>query len=140
MKTDPLLDQWHGVDGVIHASSTATVLMQSSRGGQGWVTPSTTLADGRFRARHDAACTVAAGALSTPARRFSRGRELRHGAGIVFPSQSGRMQRNGDMSDLKRELRMDAVPHGFRSSFRDWARMHRSAEGGLRTRPLASGD
>ena len=30
----PPLDQWHGVDGVIHALSTATIPSQSSRGGQ----------------------------------------------------------------------------------------------------------
>ena len=30
----PLIDQWHGVDGVIHALSTATIPKQSSRGGQ----------------------------------------------------------------------------------------------------------
>ena len=48
-------------------------------------------------------------------------RELRHGDGFVFPSQTGGIQRNGTMSDLMRELEIDAVPHGFRSSFRDWA-------------------
>ena len=30
----PLRDQWHGVDGAIHALSTATIPNQSSRGGQ----------------------------------------------------------------------------------------------------------
>ena len=49
-------------------------------------------------------------------------RELPHGdGGVLFPSQSGGVQRNGTMSDLMRELEIDAVPHGFRSSFRDWA-------------------
>ncbi len=48
-------------------------------------------------------------------------KELPHGDGVVFPSQSGGIQRNGTMSDLMRELEIDAVPHGFRSSFRDWA-------------------
>ena len=48
-------------------------------------------------------------------------RELLHGDGLVFPSQTGGIQRNGTMSDLMRELGIDAVPHGFRSSFRDWA-------------------
>ena len=33
-RTDPALDQWHGVDRVIHALSTATISSQSSRGGQ----------------------------------------------------------------------------------------------------------
>ena len=48
-------------------------------------------------------------------------RELLHGNGVVFPSQSGGIQRSGTMSGLIRELQIDAVPHGFRSSFRDWA-------------------
>ena len=39
--------------------------------------------------------------------------------GVLFPSQSGEVQRNRTMSDLTRELGI-AVPHGFRS-FRDWA-------------------
>ena len=47
-------------------------------------------------------------------------RELVHGNGVVFPSKAGGIQRNGTMSDLMRELKIDAVPHGFRSSFRDW--------------------
>ena len=37
-----------------------------------------------------------------------------------------------------RELEIDAVPHGFRSSFRDLGRrVHRRAAGGLRDRPWA---
>ena len=48
-------------------------------------------------------------------------RELRHGDGFVFPAPAGGIQRNGTMSDLMHELGFDAVPHGFRSSFRDWA-------------------
>ncbi|MDE0422287.1 MAG: hypothetical protein OXK76_15590 [Gammaproteobacteria bacterium] len=48
-------------------------------------------------------------------------RELPHDHGLVFPSQAGGIQRNGIMSDLMHELKIDAVPHGFRSSFRDWA-------------------
>ena len=48
-------------------------------------------------------------------------RELPHGAGIVFPSPTGCVQRNRALATLVRELGIDAVPHGFRSSFRDWA-------------------
>ena len=48
-------------------------------------------------------------------------RELPCSDGVVFPSHAGRIQRNGTMSDLMRELKIDAVPHGFRSSFHDWA-------------------
>ena len=43
------------------------------------------------------------------------------GAGTVFPSPTGRTQPHHYMARLLRELEIDAVPHGFRSSFRDWA-------------------
>ena len=49
------------------------------------------------------------------------GREPLHGDDFLFPSLAGGIQRNRTMPDLMRELRIDAVPHGFRSSFRDWA-------------------
>ena len=43
------------------------------------------------------------------------------GAGTVFPSPTGRTQPQSYMALLLHELEIDAVPHGFRSSFRDWA-------------------
>ena len=39
----------------------------------------------------------------------------------VFPSAGGRPLLDLDLSGLLRELGVPAVPHGFRSSFRDWA-------------------
>jgi len=39
----------------------------------------------------------------------------------VFPNVSGRAMSDSTMSKLCRELGIQAVPHGFRSSFRDWA-------------------
>ena len=41
--------------------------------------------------------------------------------GLVFPSQSGRILSQATLPALLRELKIGAVPHGFRSSFRDWA-------------------
>ena len=46
---------------------------------------------------------------------------LAHGRGIVFPSPTGVTQGAHYMARLMRDLRIDAVPHGFRSSFRDWS-------------------
>ena len=43
------------------------------------------------------------------------------GSDPVFPSQRARAIHGGTVSRLIRELGIDAVPHGFRSSFRDWA-------------------
>ena len=43
------------------------------------------------------------------------------GDGIVFPSPTGKVPNHSLMPTLARELGIGAVPHGFRSSFRDWA-------------------
>ncbi len=47
--------------------------------------------------------------------------ELAGPAGWVFPSPRGLVIPQKYLSELLRALRVDAVPHGFRSSFRDWA-------------------
>ena len=46
---------------------------------------------------------------------------LRDNSGLVFPSVTGRRLSHGSLSKLVRDLGIPAVPHGFRSSFRDWA-------------------
>ena len=46
---------------------------------------------------------------------------LRDNSGLVFPSVTGRPLSHGLLSKLVRDLGIPAVPHGFRSSFRDWA-------------------
>ena len=48
-------------------------------------------------------------------------RELTHGDGILFPSPTGCVQRAQTLAKLLHGRGVDAVPHGFRSSFRDWA-------------------
>ena len=48
-------------------------------------------------------------------------RELAVADGWVFPSPRGGALHQKHLSELMRALRVDAVPHGFRSSFRDWA-------------------
>ena len=53
-------------------------------------------------------------------------RELRGDAGapgraLVFPSRRRKPLSNMTLSKLVREQGINAVPHGFRSSFRDWA-------------------
>ena len=39
---------------------------------------------------------------------------------FVFPSARGRRMSDNTLSKLLRDLGIEAVPHGFRSSFRDW--------------------
>ena len=46
---------------------------------------------------------------------------LRDNFRLVFPSVTGRPLSHGLLSKLVRDLGIPAVPHGFRSSFRDWA-------------------
>ena len=48
-------------------------------------------------------------------------RKLSDRSGLVFPSPTGRVLSDSTLSKLLRELGVGAVPHGFRSSFRDWA-------------------
>ena len=42
-------------------------------------------------------------------------------AGLVFPSARGKQLADARLSKLLEKLEITAVPHGFRSSFRDWA-------------------
>ena len=48
-------------------------------------------------------------------------RKIADGSGLVFPSPRGKVLSDMTLSKLIRELGIQAVPHGFRSSFRDWA-------------------
>ena len=48
-------------------------------------------------------------------------RALANGSGVVFPSARGGPLSEVAISKLVRDLGIGAVPHGFRSSFRDWA-------------------
>ncbi len=48
-------------------------------------------------------------------------REMSDRSGLVFPSPTGRVLSDSTLSKLLREIGIGAVPHGFRSSFRDWA-------------------
>ena len=44
-----------------------------------------------------------------------------NGSDLVFPSARGRPLSDATISKMVRELGIGGVPHGFRSSFRDWA-------------------
>ena len=48
-------------------------------------------------------------------------RALGDGVGLVFPSSRGKPLSDMTISKLVKEQGIAAVPHGFRSSFRDWA-------------------
>ena len=52
---------------------------------------------------------------------LNEARALSDGTGLVFPSARGKPLSDVTLSKLIKELDIAAVPHGFRSSFRDWA-------------------
>ena len=61
------------------------------------------------------------------------------GHSFVFPGQKAkRPLDNGAVHDLLHRMEVDAVAHGFRSTFRDWAGDARSANMRSRTRSRAS--
>lgn len=48
-------------------------------------------------------------------------REISGDDGLIFPSVTGRMMQSAVLSELLRDTNVEAVPHGFRSSFRQWS-------------------
>ena len=53
---------------------------------------------------------------------LAEAQQLGDGSGLVFPgTRPGKPLSDMTLSKLMRDLSLDAVPHGFRSSFRDWA-------------------
>ena len=52
---------------------------------------------------------------------LSEAREIADDSGLLFPSVTGRSLSDSTLSKLCRENSVGCVPHGFRSSFRDWA-------------------
>ena len=77
-----------------------------------WTVPA-----GRMKAKRDHRVPLSARALQI----LNEARELSGGSGLVFPSAHGRALSDNTISKLLRDLGIEAVPHGFRSSFRDWA-------------------
>lgn len=62
---------------------------------------------------------------------------LRDDSGLVFPSPTGKMLSDSTVSKLLRENAVDGVPHGFRSSFRDWAEENTDASWAAMEKSLA---
>ena len=59
--------------------------------------------------------------LSTAALRvLEQAKALADASGLIFPSATGEPLSNSTWSKLVRENGVDCVPHGMRSSFRDW--------------------
>ena len=59
--------------------------------------------------------------LSPRAVKVLRAARRLHKGDLVFPSLTGKRLSDMTLSKLLKDLGIDAVPHGFRSSFRNWA-------------------
>ncbi len=59
--------------------------------------------------------------LSAPALRLLRALPRLEGTDLVFPSSKGAPLSDMTLTAVMRRMEVDAVPHGFRSTFRDWA-------------------
>ena len=67
---------------------------------------------------------------------LAEARALENSTGLIFPSvQANKVLSDKTLSRLMRSLKIGAVPHGFRSSFRDWCaetgKMHDISEAAL---------
>lgn len=59
-------------------------------------------------------------ALSDPALKLLRALPRFEGTDLVFPSSKGKQLSDMTLTAVMRRMNVDAVPHGFRSTFRDW--------------------
>ena len=79
-----------------------------------WVVPADRMKSGRD---HRVPLSGRAVAILEAAKALSDGEP----ESLIFPSVTGRMLSDSTMSKLVRELGIGCVPHGMRSSFREWA-------------------
>lgn len=70
---------------------------------------------------------------------FKRAARFREeGNGLVFPgAKSGKPLSDMTLTKICRDQKLDAVPHGFRSSFRDWVSEETSFDGAIAEMALA---
>jgi len=80
--------------------------------GATWTVPAT-----RMKAKREHRVPLSERGLAV----LEEARVVEDGSGLVFPSPNGKPLGGGVLSELVRALGIQAVPHGFRSSFRDWA-------------------
>ena len=76
-----------------------------------------TIPAGRMKANREHRVPLSGRALEV----LARARELRDETGYVFPSSRGRPMGENTLARFCRELNLGCVPHGMRSSFRDWS-------------------
>ena len=79
-----------------------------------------TIPAARMKAGREHRIPLSAAALAA----LEEARNLADSSGLVFPSQRGKPMTDSTISKMVRENGIQAVPHGFRSSFRDWCAEH----------------
>ena len=77
-----------------------------------WTVPAS-----RMKAKRDHRVPLCGRALAI----LHEARQVPESGNLIFPSQRGKPLSDMTLSKLIKELGIPAVPHGFRSSFRDWA-------------------
>ena len=77
-----------------------------------WTIPST-----RMKAKREHRVPLCGRAVEV----LAEARGLGGGGGLAFPTARGGQLKDMALSGLLKDLEIAAVPHGFRSSFRDWA-------------------
>ena len=100
-----------------------------------WTIPATRMKTSREHRVPLSACAVE---TVHAAARLRSGTTTAQPGGLVFPSARGKQFADARLSKLLEQLGIGAVPHGFRSSFRDWGvREDQSPAGGGRGRARA---
>ena len=79
-----------------------------------------TIPAARMKAKRDHRVPLCARAMAM----LTDAGERREGTSLVFPNPRGKPLSDKRLSKLINELGIAALPHGFRSSFRDWAAEH----------------
>ena len=76
-----------------------------------------TVPEGRIKAGREHRVPLSGAALAV----LGAAHEATGGEGLCFPSPRGKPLSDATLGKLMRDRGIDAVPHGFRSSFKDWA-------------------
>ena len=82
-----------------------------------WSNRTWTVPAARMKAQREHRVPLSSAAMAV----LESARHLSNGRGLIFPSIKGLALTDSTISKLVRENGIPAVPHGFRSSFRDWA-------------------
>lgn len=81
-----------------------------------------TIPASRMKSKRQHRVPLSAAALAVL--RATREHKLATGSGLVFCNSKGGQLSDMSLTSVMRRMKVEAVPHGFRSSFRDWVGEH----------------